>query len=322
MLKVIVFRLLLVLLCLSPSIFEPAAAQRTSEYSAANPLVLEQDVEGALARAASNKRDLLIIIMDTNSPGCRQIANTVLVDKNVQDFLNDNFETVRLDAHSPTAAFFHQQLGLAGLPAFVLTAANKSVKGSTYGAPATPAAFIAEMKGLAQGQPMKGWASRTKTTSLDPDFVEGGRMVDQGEPVKAIECYGRAIKSHPDLWDAYLNRGTTYYALKRYPEALKDLDRAILLNPKCALALVNKANVLDDTGRQREALPYYGDAIKIDPEEPEAYYNRALVSLKLKESASAKKDLKRAAELYSAQGNKRFALQALSRLQRLEESGQ
>ena len=47
----------------------------------------------------------------------------------------------------------------------------------------------------------------------------------------------------------------------------------------------------------------------------------ALVSLKLKESASAKKDLKRAAELYSAQGNKRFALQALSRLQRLEESG-
>ena len=76
---------------------------------------------------------------------------------------------------------------------------------------------------------------------------------------KKRELYSKAIELKPDFLDAYINRGIvnnelqdyenrgyTKYKQKDYEGALKDYNKAILLNPKFQMAIDNKANLFLD----------------------------------------------------------------------------
>lgn len=95
-------------------------------------------------------------------------------------------------------------------------------------------------------------------------------------PDKALVSQGNAIALMPDSVDFLIDRAVTYAGIDRYADALRDLNRAIQLAPRKHEALTLRATVLR-LGRQPEkAAADIEQAIKANPNYPEAYLERGL----------------------------------------------
>ncbi|OBQ20937.1 MAG: hypothetical protein AN481_16740, partial [Aphanizomenon flos-aquae LD13] len=64
--------------------------------------------------------------------------------------------------------------------------------------------------------------------------------------------------------------------------------------------------VRDELGDKPGAIDDYTQAIKINPNYANAYYNRGIVYYQLGDKQKAREDLQRAAQLFMAQGNTAF----------------
>ena len=69
----------------------------------------------------------------------------------------------------------------------------------------------------------------------------------------AIELFDQAIKTDPELPDAYIGRGLVLNRIEKYPEALKDFDKAIELDDANLLAYNGRANVKVRQNKYAEA---------------------------------------------------------------------
>jgi len=83
----------------------------------------------------------------------------------------------------------------------------------------------------------------------------------------------------------------------KYDEALKDQNKAIMLDPKYAAAYNNRGFTHFNMGNYREAVADYTKAIEFRNTYALAYYNRAVARTKLGEMDAAVQDLKDAARL-------------------------
>lgn len=82
-----------------------------------------------------------------------------------------------------------------------------------------------------------------------------------------------------------------------YDSQLKDMDRAIAIKDNVAYFYYNRANIYCMMGSMPEAIADYGKAIELHPYFAEAYYNRGLIQLYLKDSRKGHMDMSRAGEL-------------------------
>jgi tetratricopeptide (TPR) repeat protein len=76
---------------------------------------------------------------------------------------------------------------------------------------------------------------------LDPNFpsayVNRGNIRDDlGDSKGALEDYSKALSLDKQDYSAYLNRGVTYSRLDRYPEAIADFNRSLTIKPDYAPA--------------------------------------------------------------------------------------
>jgi lipoprotein NlpI len=69
--------------------------------------------------------------------------------------------------------------------------------------------------------------------------------------------------------------------------ALQDFNEAIRLNPQYTEAYYNRANVYMDSGQLEAALKDYGETLMLNPAHAEALYNRGLVHLLLAKGEAA-----------------------------------
>ena len=149
---------------------------------------------------------------------------------------------------------------------------------------------------------------------LKPDFSEtynnrGAAKAALGRHDDALADYDEAIRLKPDYAEAYSNRGNAKAALGRRDDALADYDEAIRLKPDYAEAYNNRgatrrpswgdvmmpspiltkrsasnrttpkltttgANAKAELGRHDDALADYDEAIRLKPDDAEAYKNR------------------------------------------------
>lgn len=79
--------------------------------------------------------------------------------------------------------------------------------------------------------------------------------------------------------------------------AIADLDQAIALSPRNAVAWYNKGNLLFELGDYTSAILAFTKAIEYQPDMGEAFFNRGYANLKLGNSVSGKADLSKAGEL-------------------------
>jgi tetratricopeptide (TPR) repeat protein len=81
------------------------------------------------------------------------------------------------------------------------------------------------------------------TTAKQPDPTAAARYIAEGTKLhgrkkypEAVKEYEKAIKADPSLADAHYNLGLTYYELKQYRQGLKAFSDALELNPDYANA--------------------------------------------------------------------------------------
>ena len=82
-----------------------------------------------------------------------------------------------------------------------------------------------------------------------------------------------------------------------YDIMLRDYDQVILRQPDFAFALYNKANILCAQREYKDAIAYYTQAIEVDADFAEAYFNRGLTYVYIGENEKGLNDLSKAGEL-------------------------
>ena len=128
-------------------------------------------------------------------------------------------------------------------------------------------------------------AEYERALAMEPDFAygfnnRGNALHALGRHDEALQSFEQALTLKPDYGEAYNNRGNALIELNRHAEALTDYDAAIARKP-FASALVNRGSALRYLGRTAEAMASFEGAIALDPDIPEAHWNKALLQLAL-----------------------------------------
>ena len=82
-----------------------------------------------------------------------------------------------------------------------------------------------------------------------------------------------------------------------YPAAIKDFDQAIELNPDYQNAWYNRGKVKARLGQHKEAIKDYNQAIELNPNDPDVWINRGNAKDDLRQYEEAIKDYNQAIEL-------------------------
>ncbi|MHA7128645.1 tetratricopeptide repeat protein [Algoriphagus namhaensis] len=164
-----------------------------------------------------------------------------------------------------------------------------------------------------------------------PDTSPGDQFFAKGQYEQAIEAYNQKLKFDPNDVRVLYNRGRAYEEMKQYAEAQADFEQALTLDPnnfQVLLSLANlnhkqkkytnallyankaaeipgapamasfmKARAQHQLGDTKEALKSYGQAIQIDKEFGQAYYNRGLLKIATGRIGSACEDFQLALAL-------------------------
>jgi tetratricopeptide (TPR) repeat protein len=163
------------------------------------------------------------------------------------------------------------------------------------------------------------------------EVVKASDLMAKQDYAGARAIYEAVLAKYPTAYrlEPYIAR--TYYAEKKYDEAIKHLQIAVEKDPSDVENKLRLGNILMDTGRMEEgrkllatvddsavkdpaifvnvgislmnqnkadeALPYFEKAIKNFPNSGEAYYYRALIRLQKGDTPGTKADLQKFLEL-------------------------
>ena len=108
-------------------------------------------------------------------------------------------------------------------------------------------------KDLLQGTALESVA-KAKQLIQEKDFEGAKKVLD-----KAIEIF-------PQDDSLYYNRAQANYAQGNYKEAFKDVDKALMMNPKNYQAALSKGDMLQSFGQSEQAKKAYQDAMNIAEE--------------------------------------------------------
>ncbi|NJK40546.1 MAG: serine protease [Acaryochloridaceae cyanobacterium SU_2_1] len=147
------------------------------------------------------------------------------------------------------------------------------------------------------------WPTQSATAS---DFyLQAGDKHKQGDLEGAIANYDAALKLKPDFAEAQANRKLALASLADYHQAVGGLA-------KIYLDRGNLQQALKDYG---SAIADYTQAISLNPQYADAYYNRGVVHQKRGNLPQAKADLETAATLFQQQNRATKAEEVRKQLQ-------
>jgi tetratricopeptide (TPR) repeat protein len=189
---------------------------------------------------------------------------------------------------------------------------------------------------LSKGDRAKALADYTRAIRLGPrDAVircnRGSLYVDSGRPADAIRDFNEAIELAPRYARAFHERGRAHYNQRDYAKAVADfqsaLDRQVtadtfnwlgvalhaqrdyaralaaytraleLNHPNPALVRTNRGIALTESGKNREAIPEYDLALRINPKHAPAFLWRGTSYENLGDARKAHADYEKAVQL-------------------------
>jgi len=128
-----------------------------------------------------------------------------------------------------------------------------------------------------------------------PDEEETFELTRSGGQFRAAKRYKKSKDAKPEL--AHTNQGTTYSKKGKYNEAIKEYDKAIAINPSCALAYYNRSVAYTKTRQYDKAINDCNKVLQLDPKHANSYYTRGVSYWHLGSKNQAVKDLQTAAKL-------------------------
>ncbi|KAG9305778.1 hypothetical protein G9A89_001066 [Geosiphon pyriformis] len=112
----------------------------------------------------------------------------------------------------------------------------------------------------------------------DAFFKRGQKLLRGHKYPEAQTAFRKAIElgcSH--MAEAHEMRGTFVYLQGDTEDALKDYNRAILLNPQIPGPYIKRATIFMEQGNISDALHDFEEATKVNPKNPNIYYHRGQV---------------------------------------------
>jgi tetratricopeptide (TPR) repeat protein/S1-C subfamily serine protease len=208
-------------------------------------------------------------------------------------------------------------------------------------------------------------ADYTKALGLDPNlalaYYYRGRTYGKLKDYQAANAdYNQALKLNPNDADAYFNRSVTYFALKNYqagtndcqkaaqlyqqqgntegyqktqqllklaqgqegeknyPSEIDDLNQAIQLNPSDAEAYNNRGLAYLELKDYQAAIADFNQALEINPNSANAYSGRGAAYVLSGDTPSGIADLQKASQLYQQQGDTEGYQKSQKIIQRLQ----
>jgi len=128
-------------------------------------------------------------------------------------------------------------------------------------------------------------------------FRKGLSMSREGNYKEAVAANTKAIHLNPKYALAYVNRAFAHSKIGNYRQVLEDSNRAIELDPHNALGYVNRAFAYSKMGNYQKVLEDSNKAIELDPHNALGYVNRSFANIKLGNYQGAIQDATRALEL-------------------------
>ena len=125
----------------------------------------------------------------------------------------------------------------------------------------------------------------------------GEMHADAQRPDEAIQDFQTAISMDPKCSLAIHNRAVTLAQRNQFAAALRDFNRVIELNPGLAVAYRNRAELLAALGRMEEAVADYTQAIESLPDDATLLQARAHAYQRLGDFAHAGSDINLAIQL-------------------------
>ncbi|MFM6036357.1 MAG: trypsin-like peptidase domain-containing protein, partial [Sphaerospermopsis kisseleviana] len=107
----------------------------------------------------------------------------------------------------------------------------------------------------------------------------------------ALNAVNMAIQEQPSFYRSYLLKGFIFQQLKKYENGIQALNQAILEAEKDKQKDFSiyqvRGELLGELKKYQEAIADYTQAITINPQYPDAYYNRGVVKSDLGDTAGA-----------------------------------
>jgi tetratricopeptide (TPR) repeat protein len=137
-----------------------------------------------------------------------------------------------------------------------------------------------------------------KLTESSWQFIKRGIELNKSEDFHgALKEFDKAILMNSDIAQAYDYRAVCYIKLGKYRKAVSDLEEAIDIDSKFVDAYNHLGVANYWLNNYQEAINFYTLAITLNPSYATPYFNRAIVYLLMEENQLALKDLNKAKEL-------------------------
>lgn len=133
----------------------------------------------------------------------------------------------------------------------------------------------------------------------DPNILAllGQIHLQQGNFKASLPYLTAAINAQPGEAACYTNRANAYLKLNQLAEAQKDAVKAQELNPQLDCTYDVFAEISYRTGKYQKCVDYCNEAIRLNAEDPDAYYYRGCAYEKLGNKQQANADKNRGVKL-------------------------
>lgn len=148
---------------------------------------------------------------------------------------------------------------------------------------------------FSNGEYQKAVNEYSETLKFSPNDVttlynRGRAHEEQGEYDSALNDFEKAIKIDPNNFQVLLSISNIHYTNKNYSKAMIFANRAEEISGAPAMASLMKGRALHQLGNTDEAMKAYTNAIKLDKNFGQAYFNRGMLKIATKKKKSACED--------------------------------
>ena len=105
---------------------------------------------------------------------------------------------------------------------------------------------------------------------MDLLFRRGAEAAEEGEYEIAIEHFSALIDHAPDFAEGYHSRASAFFSVGMMGLAIDDLRQTLVLNPRHFEAMFGIGIILEELGRDDDAVAAYEAIQEIYPLDPEA----------------------------------------------------
>ncbi|MFI5461146.1 MAG: tetratricopeptide repeat protein [Isosphaerales bacterium] len=140
--------------------------------------------------------------------------------------------------------------------------------------------------------------TRRRLLARVPRLLKMGRRYSvQKEYAAALREYNEAIRTAPDLGEAYFRRGSLYQTMGETVMALADYDRAIERDPRLAAVYLQRGKIRTESGDFDNALADFQQFMNLKANDPDSYLQRGICLVKKGMLHEAAADFRRVLKL-------------------------